>query len=541
MISTQELPGECIAENGMVASAHPLASQAGLDILHQGGNAIDAALAIGLTLNVVEPNASGIGGGGFMLVKMSDRNPVMLDFREKAPAAVNLDTFYHEGDFQKEWTFKGGRSISVPGLLKGYQEALNRFGSVDWKTLTASAIQLATDGFCVSDILHKHAVAKHDLLLGCDATRRIYLHGDEPYNPGETLRNPDLANTLSLLAAHGPEVFYQGKIADAIVSSIRSDGGVITKQDLQDYEVKLREPVHGNFNNYEIVSVSPPSCGGTHLIQLLKAASHFDLRGMGHNSPDYIHHLAEAMKWIYADRERYMADPDFAKVPHMQLLSEAHISKIANAVKSNSAAKKVPFSWSDNPFCNDSTTHISVVDRWGNAVALTQTIGRFWGSGVAVAGYGFLLNDQISDFDFDPRSPNLPQGGKRPRSTMAPTIMLRDGRPYLVIGSPGGVRIVSACAQVILNATLFDMPIDQAIDAPRFHCFSSGGVASSLFVESRISNAVRAELEQRGHCVEVKGARDKYFGGVQAILLSPDDNLLHGGADNRRDGVCMGH
>ncbi len=534
------LPQDVVARVGMVASAHPLASQAGMDVLRRGGNAVDAAVAAALTLNVVEPSASGIGGGAFLLIRAADGTSEVIDARERAPAAATPGLFYQNGQLNKDWVNHGGRSVAVPGAVAGYALATERFGKAEWSTLFEAAIQYAREGFAISEKLAGYISSEQETLCRYPATAAIFLPEGLPMEPGQILRNPDLAATLERLAQEGSQAFYQGEMARAIIGAVTADGGVMAPGDLTAYQVFSRRPVRGSYRGYEILSTPPPSSGGTHLLQILSILENFDVKQLGHNSPPYIHTLAEAMKWAYADREKYMADPDFVEVPVEKIIDKGYAARVAARISAEKAAESVYPGWSEDPSKPGNTSHLCVVDQWGNVVSMTQTINHWFGSKIVVPGYGFLLNDEMADFSFEEGSVNSVQAGKCPLSSMSPSIVLKEGKPVMAVGTPGGTRIITALAQVVMNVLDFGMSMDEAIEAPRFHCSSTGGRAASLDVESRISPATLEALEKLGHKVEVRGAYDVYFGGAHGILISQDGRLI-GGADSRRDGVCAGY
>jgi len=533
-------PQDATARRGMVASAHPLASRAGVEVLRAGGNAVDAAVAAALALNVVEPHASGIGGGGFMMVRTAEGKAAMISFREKAPAAATPGLFYPGGKLNKHWVEHGGRSVAVPGALAGYRLAMDRYGTKPWSEVFQAAIRYAREGFEIREKLAGFISSEREVLCAYSASAAVFLPDGQPMAAGQVLKNPDLAATLERIAREGPEAFYQGQVARAIVAAVTSDGGVMTLEDLANYKASILEPVRGSYRGYEILSSPPPSSGGTHVIQLLSIMENFDVSKLGHNRLEYLHTLAEAMKWAYADRERYMADPAFVKVPVERIIDKAYTKQISTRIKANAATDAVYPGWKEDPSKPGNTTHLCVVDAWGNVVSMTQTINHEFGSGMVVPGCGFLLNDEMADFSFEEGSVNSVQGGKRPLSSMSPSIVLKDGKPVLALGTPGGTRIITALTQILINVLDFGMSIDEAIEAPRFHCYSTGGKAAALNVESRIPEATREALERLGHEVKIRGAYDKYFGGAQGILISKD-GLLIGGADSRRDGACDGY
>jgi len=534
------LPRDATASVAMVASAHPLASRAGVEILRQGGNAVDAAVAVALALTVVEPQSSGIGGGGFMLLRLADGTTEMLDFRERAPAGATPGLFYRNRELNRDWVHHGGRSVAVPGAVAGFDLATRRYGKMKWAALFEPAIRYATEGFAISEKLAGVIADEADKLRRYPASVALFLPDGVPLKPGQVLKNPALAATLQRIAREGPSAFYRGAVARAIVNAVTSDEGVMTLDDLVAYQPSIRPPVRGQYRGYEILSAPPPSSGGTHVLQLLAIMENFDVRQMGHNTPEYIHTLAEAMKWAFADRERYMADPDFVEVPFERLLEKDYARQIAARIEAGKAAEIVYPRRLEDPLNPGNTSHLCVVDAEGNVVSMTLTINFSFGSRMVVPECGFLLNDEMADFSFDEGSVNAVEGGKCPLSSMSPTIVLREGRPVMAVGSPGAIRIITAVVQVLMNVLDFGMSMDEAIEAPRFHCYSAGGKAATLRLESRIPQSKIEALEAWGHQVEVRRAYDPYFGGVQGIWIA-EDGLVTGGADSRRDGACAGY
>ena len=523
------------AVNGMVASAHPLATQAGVEILRGGGNAVDAAVATALALAVVEPNASGLGGGGFMVVRTLD-NPdgIVIDYREIAPRAASADIYYSSDPF-KSITGSGYLSVGVPGVPAGLETALKKYGTLNLSDVVQPALRYAHDGFVVSDKFADMITLKYELISAYPPTAAIYLQEGLPPSSGDTLRNPDLVRTLEEFATDGGEVFYHGQIARLIETSMQKDGGIFTQQDLANYRPLIKKPVTGTYRGYQILSVAPPAAGGTHLIELLNIMEGYDLKKMGHHSADYLHHLAEAMKICLADKDAYMADPDFEQVPVKQLTAKRYAQDLREHISPDSSA----FNYQpDTKLLNESgnTTHLSVVDKQGNIVALTQSINFWFGSGITVEGTGIILNNELADFASEPDQANSIGPWKRPASNMGPTILLKNGKPFLTIGTPGGTRIIGALAQIIINIVDFGMSIDQAIEAPRIHTADG-----RLHIEDRIPEEVIRALETKGHHIQKHDAFDNYFGGAQGILIDPENGHMTGGADSRRDGTAMGY
>jgi gamma-glutamyltranspeptidase/glutathione hydrolase len=522
------------AIHGMVASAHPLASQAGVDILKQGGNAIDAAVATAFVLAVVEPNASGLGGGGFLLIKMEQEEPITIDYREVAPEAATASLYYRSDNSFDSLARRGALSVGVPAVVAGLSLALETYGKLTLSEVLAPAIHYAKNGFTISENLANMIFQNYDIIQKDIAASNIFLDDELPRSGGTHLVNSNLAKSLEMLGREGSEVFYHGELAGELVSTVKNRGGIITEFDFNRYQAQMKPAVKGNYHEYEIYSSTPPA-GGTHLIELLNILENYDLRRLQHNSADYLHILAEAMKMVFKDKDKNMADPAFYQVPVEQLTSEKYAAALSKHIDIENAKfdYKSP-DWIEREQGN--TTHLSVIDKKRNVVALTQSINSWFGSGIMDEENGILLNNHLADFEKEPGMPNSIEPLKRPVSSIAPTILLRDGKPFLTIGTPGGTRIISALAQIIINIIDFDMGIDQAIEAPRIHALNR-----TLHLEKRINEDVRQELEKRGHKLKVRESFDNYFGGAQGILLDTQEDVLLGGADSRRDGYVVGH
>ncbi len=527
---------DTIAENAMVATAHPVASSVGVEVLKQGGNAVDAAMAIAFALSVAEPNASGIGGGGFMLIKMKDmKNAVMIDYREAAPGKATNDFFYHSNTEYDELMEQAANPAGVPGLVACADTALVRYGTMSLEEVLQPAIELCKQGIVVSEKLSAMIAENYEKIFNYPATAKIYLKDMLPLQTGDRLTNPDLANTLRMIAQEGGSVFYQGEIAEAIVKEVKIHQGLFDLSDMKKYQAKVRGPVWGTYRGYDIISSAPPSGGGTHLIELLNIMEGFDVKKMGHNSVEYIHVFAEALKMVYADKSLNAADPDFYDLPTDQLTTKSY----ADTLRMRIDMEKPRYDYEPKNMTqreSNSTSHVSIVDNEGNIIALTQSINHWFGCGIVVSGTGILLNDHLKDFDDDPGLPNSIEPYKRPTSSIAPTIVLKNGEPFLTLGTPGGSRIISALAQIIINVIDFDMSMDEAIEAPRVHCFKK-----LLCVEGRISDDKIQQLKSMGHPVKVYPDFDNYFGGAQGILIDSKSGKLVGGADSRRDGVAIGY
>ena len=528
-------PGDVAAPKAMVASAHPAATAVGLEILKKGGNAVDAAVAVAFALGMAEPNASGVGGGGFMVIKMASADPVMVDYRECAPAGATPERYYAPGFDMAARTAEGPDAVGIPGLVAGAALALEKYGTMSLAEVLAPTIRLAREGVAVGPKLNGMVVDEMEKIAKYPATAAIYLPDGLPPEPGSLLRNEDLAATLERIAAAGPRVFYEGPIAEAIAAELGRLGGVLTPADLKGYAAKLRAPVRGTYRGWEIVSAAPPTGGGTHVIELLNIVETFDVKGMGRGSARLVHVLAEAMKMTFADKAANSGDPDFFKIPVGTFTHKAYARKLAGRIREGEAR----FDYTAPSLVvpeSGSTSHLSVADEKGNVVALTQSINSFFGSGIVVPGTGILLNNHLADFDDEAGGPNAIGPGKRPASSIAPTVVLRGGKPVLVVGTPGATRIVSALAQIIINIVDFRMGLDEAIEAPRAHC-----LAKTLALEGRFPAKVVEALKAWGHPIKMYPDWDNYFGGAQAVLIDAKKKMLYGAADSRRDGFADGY
>lgn len=540
--------GIVTAKRGMVVSVSAPGSDAGLEILKQGGNAVDAAVATAFALAVTHPAAGNIGGGGFMMVHPapgSGATPVCIEYRETAPQA-STPTMFSPGD-----SFHGHKIVGVPGTVRGMELAHRRFGKLPWKTVVMPAVRLAEEGFEL-DVPHARDLTR---IVQDEKSRpfseliRVFSppSGKQAWQAGDRLVQPDLARTLRLIAEQGPDAFYKGAIADLLAAEMRAGGGLITKQDLAAYEAQPRKPVRGTYRGYDIYGPPPPSSGGIGLVQMLGMLEGFELKSRGRWSPDTVHLIVEAMRRAYADRARYLGDPGFAEIPG-DLTSREHIAALAKTIDLNRAtpseqvAKDIPLAAE-----GESTTHFSVIDADGMAVSNTYTLEHSYGSRVVVRGAGFLLNNEMGDFNWRPGHTNR-QGaigtaanqiapGKRMLSSQTPTIVARDGRVYLVTGSPGGRTIINTVMQVVLNVLEFEMSAREAVDAPRLHHqwfpdrIRLEGVAKPEFAE-----LVKA-LEKRGHAWDRTGARQ---GDAHSILVDRASGLYYGAADHRLSGKAAG-
>lgn len=527
-------------ENGVVSTGKYEASAIGAEIIKNGGNAVDAAVAVGFALGVCEPQSSGIGGGGFMLIHSAETGEnVFVDFREPAPAKATpgMWPLDENGDADKS-KWEGGPSVGVPGEVKGLLYALEEYGTMDRADVMKPAIDLAEGGYEVSAVMNRDMMEKFEKLTNFEPLGKIYLKDGYPYSIGDTLKNPDLAKTLQMISDNGADAFYKGEVAEAMVKAVQETGGVLTLEDLENYEIKLRTPVSGTYRGYEILSSPPPSSGGTTIVEMLNILENYDVKSMGHNSVEHLHLLTEAMKLGYKDRGKFAADTDFIDVPLNGLASKEYAKDLASKID---LTKAQIFEHGDAwAYESPQTTHYSIMDKEGNIVAVTKTVNYVFGSGVVPEGYGFIMNDEMDDFDAEVGTANEVQPGKRPMSSMSPTIVLKDGKPVMTIGAPGSQRIISGVLQVISNVIDFDMDIQDAISAPRIHAGSDWTTSDeTIMIETRIDKTVIDGLKELGHPVLESGDWMDYP-CVQAVEML-EDGTLRGGADPRRDGKAVGY
>ncbi len=531
--------------HGMVAADHRLASQAGLEMLQRGGNAVDAAVATSFALGVVNPASCGIGGGGFMLIYLArSGQAVALDYRETAPAAASPDMFVRDGRAVPELSRRGGLAVAVPGEVAGVAEALRRYGSLPLRVLLEPAIRYARDGFLVEQHLAEEIAATSTGLQADSTLARTFLHADgSPVHAGETLREPELAATLQRIADGGAEAFYRGPVADRIASSVQAGGGVLTANDIAEYRPKWRLPLWAHHAGATVITMPPPSSGGGVLLELLGILEQDDLASLGQNSPAYVHLVTEAMQHAFADRARLYGDPDFVAVPLSQLLSAANTAALRRRIGAHTLASDAYGSILDRhtPMARDAgTSHLSVMDAEGNAVACTTTINTAFGALLAAGDTGVILNNEMDDFSAQPGAPNVYRligaeanavaPRKRPLSSMTPTIVLRDEAPVLALGGSGGPLIISATAEVLLNDVDFHLPVAEAVAAPRFHDQWTPPV---LLIEPALAPA-KSVLARYGYVVKEMD----HMGAVQAV--SRNAGVLTGAADPRKGGEAAG-
>ena len=541
---------------GMVVASQLDAAQAGLSMLEAGGNAVDAAVATAFALSVSQPFSAGVGGGMFALIRLADGEIVAVDARETAPGEADRDMYVRPGVDSKA-SLRGGLAVATPGFVRGMALVLERWGTLPLETVLAPAIGLAEEGFAIG--------AYHARML-----ERMRQFGLPKFFPetgwiqfpragtaaraGWRLVQKDKAKTLRLLAAEGPDVFYTGAIAEQMVAEVERQGGLLSADDLAGYQPKLRKPVTGSYRGFEIHSFPPPSSGGAVMIEILNVLEGFDLAAMGPEEPAAAHRVVEAMKLAFADRAIWFGDPDFVEVPVAKLTSKQYAEGLRARIEPP-FWKRMPARWSGDRAIdvegpgleqNDSgTTHLSTTDASGNAVALTMTINTPFGSGITVPGTGIVLNNEMDDFSKAPGTPNVyglvdERGAnaiapkKRPLSSMTPTVLMKDGRVFMVTGSPGGPRIITTTLHTILNVVDYRMDVQEAVAAPRFH---HQWLPNKVFTEPTLPEAIREGLRERGHDVDVA---DSTWSSAQSIVIDPETGLHLGGSDPRGDGAALG-
>jgi len=546
------------AQHAVVVSANELASQAGVDMMKAGGNAVDAAVATGFALAVVFPQAGNLGGGGFMLIRMADGAVHFLDYREKAPAAATANMYLDaQGNVIENASLLGYKAIAVPGSVAGLAFAHKTYGKLPLAQVMAPAIKLAREGFALT---YEDAEDLRDSELGhFPESKRIFQRDGNPYQPGDILRQPDLARTLERIAKN-PDDFYHGALAKELSAAVQKGGGLITAGDLASYEVKERKPIRGTYRDYDVISAPPPSSGGIALLEILNILEGYDLNKYGNRSADAIHLTTEAFRRAFFDRAEFLGDPDFAKIPVAQLIDKryaagwrdsidpAHASPskdlrrpaVFNELETYAAAHPLLPPPVKEP---NNTTHYSVVDPAGNAVAVTTTLNDSFGSHVTAEGLGFLLNDEMDDFTSKEGVPNLYgliQGpanaigpGKRPLSAMTPTIVLKDGKLYLVLGAEGGPTIITTVANILMGVVDFGLDIQGSVNAPRFH---HQWLPDELRLEDRISPDTVRLLKNKGHKIQM----GHFWADAECIAIDPRTNERLGAPDGRNNGKAVG-
>jgi len=538
------------ATQGMVVSAHPLATQAGLSMLQQGGNAVDAAVATTFAISVVEPFSAGLGGGGFLLMYQAKSNEIKaLDFRERAPLNATKTMYLdNQGNVRPNASTNGYLAVATPGTIAGLYEVHRKYGRLPWKTVIAPAIQLAETGLPVSWRFVSATKTRLPTLLKNPDAQKIFTHNGKTYQIGERLVQPELAATLRSVSQN-PQDFYTGTIATAIAADMAANSGLITQKDLQQYRPTWRDPVCGDFRKARVCSMPPPSSGGVHLLQILNIIGDTDLKTLGWHSPDALHLLIESMRIAYADRATYLGDPDFIKVPVKALISPVYAQKRRQEINPQKATPSSQVKAVDPAVLQRltkesvETSHLTVVDRDRNAVSLTFTVNLGFGAGVVAKGTGIVLNNEMDDFAIAPNTPNAfgLVGGtanaiapnKIPLSSMTPTIITENGRLRLAVGSPGGSTIITTVLQIVLNVLVYDMDVRKAVAAPRVH---HQWLPDRLNVESwGLDTLTIADLKRRGHQIEERPS----WGNANAIVVMPDGSL-EGAADPRGEGAAAG-
>lgn len=527
------------AKNGMVASQEKIATQIGVEILKQGGNAVDAAVAVGFALAVTHPQAGNLGGGGFMLIHTTQKKlTTAIDYREKAPSQAHKNMFLDEqGKVNQQLSRFHGLAIGVPGSVAGLEYALMNYGTMPLESVITPAIKLAQNGFTISYELANSLKKAQTRLSRWSDTKDIFLKANgHSYQAGDKLIQPELAQTLKQIAKEGKNGFYQGYIAQQIANSVQGAGGIMTIDDLANYQVIERKAISTDYRGYQVFSMPPPSSGGVHIAQILNTLENFPLSQLGHNTADTIHLMAEVMKFAYADRSQYLGDPDFYPVPVAKLTDKDYAKQLAENISLNKVTPSKDIA-AGQYLVKESpqTTHYSIIDKWGNAVSNTYTLNFSYGSGLVAKGTGILLNNQMDDFSAKAGVPNAygligaeanaVAANKRPLSSMSPTIVLKDNQPWLITGSPGGSRIISTSVQILLNTIEHGLNVAEATHAPRIH---HQWLPDELRVENHLNKDTIRLLQAKGHKVKIKAA----MGATQTIMRT--DAGLYGASDPRK-------
>lgn len=535
------------AAHGMVASVSSIASAVGLDVLKHGGNAVDAAVAVGLALSVTYPFAGNLGGGGFMMIRMADGRLAAIDYREEAPGKASHDMYVgKDGKLVPRLSTSGYLASGVPGTVAGLSLALSKFGTISWADAVEPARKLAADGFPVSYAL-AGSLERSRAVGEFPEGKRIFQRDGNFYKEGEVLKQPELAATFERLKSRGPREFYEGQTAQFIAADMRDHGGLITLDDLKSYKAVMRTPIQGTYRGYDIISMPPPSSGGIAVIEMLNILEHFDLASLGYNSSEKYHLVVEAMRRAFADRAEFLGDPDFVKVPWSGLISKKYGDQMAKSIDARLATPSSAVGHGDPaPYESNQTTQFTVVDAAGNAVSNTYTLNGGYGSGVVVKGAGFFLNNEMDDFAAKPGVPNmygLIQGEsnsvapyKRPLSAMTPTFVAKDGKLFIATGSPGGPTIINTVLQVIINVIDHNMNIQQAVDAPRIH---HQWLPDEIRYEPfGMPDDARKALEAEGYHFAQRGG---YMGDAESILI--DSTGIRWGASDPRnpDAAALGY
>ncbi len=550
-------PAPALGRSVMVVTSQADATRAGVAQLRAGGNAVDAAVAAAFAINVTQPQSTGIGGGCFILIRLADGTALAIDARETAPAAATRDMYLREGVPERASLF-GPLASGTPGMVAGLALALQLHGTRPLAKVMEAAVGLAANGYAIGPYqarLMRRMQERGIPARAPDTAAIQYPPAGTPLEAGFRVVQRDLARTLRRIAAEGPEVFYRGEVGHAIADAVRARGGILSREDLAGYRPVIRKPVRGRYRGYEVLSFPPPSSGGVALVQALNILEGFELGPLGPLSSASIHRVAEAMKLAFADRAAWLGDPDFVDVPTAGLVDKAYAAGLRARINPP-RWRRAPWTWGRDetalrvkapgePPRDAGTTHLSVVDAAGNAVAITLTINTPYGSWVTAGNTGVLLNNEMDDFAIDVNQPNAYglvdttganaiAPGKRPLSSMTPTIVARDGRPFLVTGSPGGPRIISTTLQSILNVIDHGMDVKAAVSAPRYH---HQWIPDTLYVEAGVPADVLEGLRRRGHAVKSGGT----WSAAEAIAVDPETGYRYGGNDPRRDGLALGY
>ncbi|MGQ9798122.1 MAG: gamma-glutamyltransferase [Ignavibacterium sp.] len=540
-----EAPDPVRGKNGMVVSDSKLASEVGIEILKKGGNAIDAAVAVGFALAVTYPSAGNIGGGGFMVIRLNNGTSTTIDYREKAPIHAHEKMFQDSaGNFLPQLSQEGTTSAGVPGSVAGLIYALEKYGTMKLKDVIEPAIKLAEEGFVLDYRLAQSINYNFNEFLKYPSSKKIFTKDGQPLEEGDLFVQKDLANTLKLIAENGRDGFYKGEVADKIISQIQSLGGIITHKDLESYSPVERKPLTSSYKGFEVITMGPPSAGGVTLIQSLNILENISFSRADWGSSNYIHTITEALKFSFADRSKHLGDPDFYKVPVDKLISKKYAKELFERISEKAIPSEqiAPTDFS-SIFESPETTHYSVIDKFGNAVSTTTTINSAYGSKIVVEGAGFLLNNEMDDFSSKPGEPNQfalvgseankIEPGKRMLSSMTPTIITKENKPVLILGSPGGSTIPTAVLQVILNYLIFGMDIQEAVNAPRFH---HQWLPDQIDYEAfGLTKDVIENLLNRGQIL----GNERMLGRVEAIAIEND--WYFGATDPRGFGAAIGY
>ena len=534
-----------LADNGMVSSAHPLASQVGVDILKDGGNAFDAAVAVHFALSVVYPNAGNIGGGGFAVYRLNDGTVGSLDFREKAPSSSSRNMYLDENnEVYKNKSKLGHLASGIPGSVDGMVKLHDKFGSIDWKLILEPSIKLSNDGF---QLTKKQAISlnsvKESLLKLNDS--KISLINDTKWKENDLLIQKNLSKTLKRIQISKRDGFYSGKTAELLIKEMNEGNGIFTLEDLKNYSSIWRKPIIGNYKNHNIISMGPPSSGGIALVQMLNGAEKLNVNNYEHNSKDYIHMITEIESRVYADRATYLGDPDFLEVPSKTLISNKYLENKFSSITLNNKTPSSDIKEGKIEINEtEETTHFSIVDKFGNAISLTTTINGSYGSKVVVDGAGFLLNNEMDDFSIKPGFPNMfgltggeanaIEGNKRMLSSMSPTIVEKEDELLMVLGTPGRSTIITSVFQTILNVIDYNMNMQEAVDAKKFH---HQWLPDAIIIEENtINNNIKNSLIEMGHNFKERSS----IGRMDCILVN-ESGKFEGGSDKRGDNIAIGY